>query len=299
MTPMVHILLPVHDRRAITEKFIDCLVAQTYTKYHLILIDDGSKDGTDEMVRSKIRNLTILKGKGSWWWAGGLQRGIDWLKENCFDDETAIVLIINDDVTFRPDYLERAVKFIGNRTGFLLLSKFSSDSGNTVSETGVIADLRRLTFRTAGPGEEGNCLSTRGLFVRLLDVKTIGNFYPRLLPHYLSDYEYTIRAKNRGFSCETSDSVFLDPNLDATGFRQFKDVGFLTFLRRYFSIKSAANPISWSVFVILAAPKLWVVPNLIRVWFRCLRTLAKHLLIAMVNVARQLFVISKNDHRNQ
>ena len=104
MNEKVFILLPVHNRRAITEKFVDCLAAQTYSNYHLILIDDGSTDGTSEMVRGKIGNLTVLTGKGDWWWAGSLQQGVDWLKDKTLCDDD-IVLMVNDDVEIFPDFI--------------------------------------------------------------------------------------------------------------------------------------------------------------------------------------------------
>ena len=61
-TSKIYILLPVHNRRDQTKTFIDCLTAQTYQNYHLILIDDGSTDGTAEMVQSKIPLAIIIKG---------------------------------------------------------------------------------------------------------------------------------------------------------------------------------------------------------------------------------------------
>ncbi|MEO8935379.1 MAG: glycosyltransferase, partial [Burkholderiaceae bacterium] len=69
----IYILLPVHSRRALTERFIRCLQAQTYTDFHVVLIDDGSTDGTAEMVAALLPGrLTILTGTGDWWWGGSL-----------------------------------------------------------------------------------------------------------------------------------------------------------------------------------------------------------------------------------
>ena len=64
MKPCIYILLPVHNRREITRDFIDCLVTQTCQNYHLVLIDDGSTDGTDQMVRERVENLTVIRGNG-------------------------------------------------------------------------------------------------------------------------------------------------------------------------------------------------------------------------------------------
>lgn len=264
MSSKVYILLPVHNRRWITEKFVDCLVAQSYSNYHLILIDDGSTDGTSEMVKAKIANLTILKGVGNWWWAGSLQQGIDWLKQNRVEDGE-IVLFMNDDVTFAPGFLQNGVRLLDHIVGMLLPQALSEKTGS-VEESGVEADLIKLTFKTAAAPERINCLPTRGLFMRMSVLRRVGDFYPKLLPHYLSDYEYTIRAFRLGVPLTTSPNLIITFDEDATGYRALDGQSFIDFLKKYFSIKSASNPIYWSTFVLLATPKLYIPWNLFKVW---------------------------------
>lgn len=281
MSDEFYILLPVHNRKEITRVFVQCLKAQSYSRYHLVLIDDGSTDGTAEMVREYIPSLTVLRGKGDWWWAGSLQKGIEWLRGREVGD-SAIILFVNDDVTFGSDYLASAGSVMNNRSGLLLLSKFSCDGGNVIGESGVVADFRQLTFKVSSAEKEVNCLSTRGLFIRFGDLNCIGDFRPFLLPHYLSDYEYTIRAVRKGMRCETSDLVFLCSNPETTGYhRNFKERGFFRFLKKYFSIKSAGNPVYWSVFVILSAPAPRVVPNLAKIWLRSIREINRRLFFSL------------------
>ena len=279
MMPKIYILLPVHNRRDITERFIDCLVAQTYTNYHLVLIDDGSIDNTDEMVKSKVSNLTVLKGKGDWWWAGSLQRGLEWFKDNQVNDN-ALILFINDDVCFLPDYLEQACQVMANKKGVLVLSRFRSIDNERIVETGVCADLHNLSFKVAEAGEKINCLSTRGLFAYWKDIFAIGDFHPTLLPHYLSDYEYTIRAHNKGFGCETSAYILIEPNDETTGYHKINEEHFVGFIKKYFSKKNAGNPIYWTTFVFITSEFLWVVPNLIRVWVIAVKTIFNFFLIS-------------------
>jgi GT2 family glycosyltransferase len=287
MTPEIYILLPVHNRKHLTREFVDCLGRQTFRNYHLVMIDDGSSDGTEEMVLQRMPDAVVLKGGGRLWWAGSLQKGIDWLGENGIAD-SAIILFINDDVSIGHDYLANAVAHFGSRSGVLLLSKFSCGDVQDTQETGVIADMRRLTFKVAGPGEAANCLSTKGLFIRFGDVKKVGNFHPRLLPHYLSDYEYTIRAHRKGMFLETIDSVYLCPNVGTTGHHNFANLGFAQFMGKYFSIKSAANPIYWTTFVLLASPRLWLLQNLARVWYRAASAMTKQLGVSRNDQERRL-----------
>lgn len=274
--PKIYILLPVHNRKAITERFIDCLAAQNYTNYHLVLIDDGSADGTDEMVKSRIGNLTVLKGKGDWWWAGSLQQGIDWLKNQNLSNDL-LVLFINDDVCFSPNYLEQACRVMANKNGVLMLSQFLSPENNKIRESGVCADLKKLTFKVADSSEKVNCLSTRGLFIHWEDIKIIGDFYPKLLPHYLSDYEYTIRANRKGLKCETSAQLLIEPDFDTTGYHTVNEKFFLNFLKKFFSKKSASNPIYLTSFILLTSPALSIPINLMRVWFGAGKSILKAL----------------------
>lgn len=264
MSAKIHILLPVHNRRAITEKFIDCLVAQSYSNYHLILIDDGSTDGTEQMVRARIENLTVIKGKGNWWWAGSLQQGVDWLKRNKVEDKD-IVVFMNDDVVFDADFLQIAIGLLDERDGMLLPQVLNQKTGQ-IEESGVCADLKKLSFVTAATPEQINCLPTRGLFMRMSALRKVGGFYPRLLPHYLSDYEFTIRAKKKGGGLLTSPKLLLSFDEETSGFRDFEGLSFSGFMRKYFSIKSAANPVYWSNFIFLASPKLYIPWNILRVW---------------------------------
>jgi GT2 family glycosyltransferase len=276
MNEKIYILLPAHNRREVTRRLIECLRDQTYQNYHLILIDDGSTDGTEEMVRSEISSLTVIKGNGNWWWAGSLQQGFEWLRENGVNSD-ALILLINDDVRFFPDYLERAVRVMADKKGVLVLSRFWSSDTGKMSETGVFADMRHLSFTIADSPERINCLTTRGLFVYWGDILSIGDFYPKLLPHYLSDYEYTMRAFRKGFKCETSPDLLIIPDENETGRRSFEDLGLIEFFKCFFSKKSVPNPIYWSTFVLLTSPWPWLVPNVIRVWITALIFILKQL----------------------
>ena len=275
MSQCVYIILPVHNRRVITEKFVDCLAAQSYSNYHLVLIDDGSTDGTSAMVDAKIGQLTIIRGQGDWWWAGSLQQGIDWLNKQGVNDRD-IVMFANDDIVFEADFLAIAVALLEDRGGMLLPQVFDEKVGAPV-ETGIAADINKLSFKVASSPEQINCLPTRGLFTRLETIQKIGGFYPRLLPHYLSDYEYTIRAGRRGVVLSTSSKLTIRFDDKATGFRSFDNLSLVDFIKRYFSIKSAANPIYWTTFILLTEPVMHALWHVLRIWLSTAKLIFKQL----------------------
>lgn len=270
--PKFYILLPVHNRKEITRRFVESLVQQSFTDYQLVLIDDGSIDGTAEMVEGYIPMVTVLRGTGSWFWAGSLQQGLNWLKTKQVDSDS-IILFINDDVSFAFDYLESAVKVMSNLKGVLMLSRHRSTESGEICETGVFADLKKLTFTISTSPDQINCLSTKGLFIHWTDVLKIGDFYPRILPHYLSDYEYTIRAHLKGFKCSTSSKLLIEPNFETTGYHEIGDKGLGIFLKKYFSKKSSSNPIYWTTFIFLTVKPRWIIPNFLRIWFGACRAI--------------------------
>jgi GT2 family glycosyltransferase len=270
MTETIYILLPVHNRREVTRCFVASLKAQTYCHFHLILIDDGSTDGTDEMVREQICNLTIIKGRGDWWWAGALQQGYNWLKSK-HPASNDIALIINDDTDFSSEFLGTAVQILAKHDSTLLLAQGFSRRDGRLLDSGVNVDWRKFWIENASSPELVNCLSTRGLFLRVSDFFRIGGFHPRLLPHYTSDYEFTMRANRKGMKLITDRSLRLWVDEEMTGCLHIDEMPFLLALKTLFAKKTAINPVTMTWFVVLSCPRRWIAINIIRIWLDALK----------------------------
>jgi GT2 family glycosyltransferase len=274
MNNYIYIFLPVHNRKNVTYRFISCLKSQTYENYHLLLIDDGSSDGTAEMVSRHIARLTVLKGIGEWWWTGSLQQGCNWLKERNVSPSD-MVLIINDDTEFDPDFLKTAVSLLDRNSRTLILAQYYNRESQKAVETGITADWRKLTFEIARSPERINCLSTRGLFLRAGDLFETGCFYPRLLPHYASDYEFTMRALRKGMRLITDPTLKLWYDRKKTGYRHFGNDPFWVSVKKLFSIKAVANPFVLTVFIALSCPWRFKLISWLRVWKRTASQIVK------------------------
>jgi GT2 family glycosyltransferase len=233
----IYILLPVHNRRKVTQYFIDCLKAQTLQNYHLILIDDGSTDGTAEMVQQEIESLTVIRGNGDWWWAGSLQ-----------------------------NFIETGFKLLKNQKKTLLASKCYSQQTRKLIDAGVNLDWQHKKIEITLKQDQINCFSTKGLFLRWEDFLEIGGFYPHLLPHHAADYEFTTRAFRKGMKPMLDDRLKLWSNELTTGYYSLQSEHGWVSLRKLFSKKSALNPITLTIFVALSCPWRWKFKNWISIW---------------------------------
>lgn len=281
MPEKVYIFLPVHNRCQITRRFIESLAYQEYKNCHVVLIDDGSTDGTEEMIRSLIGNLTVIKGEGDWWWAGSLHQGYLWLKEHRPADDD-VVLIANDDTEMEKDYLATAVLILRDNPGSLLVSRCYDRLTKKLVDPGTYhMDFSNLAFTTVDGAGEINCSSTRGLFLRVSDMLAIGGFYPKLLPHYLSDIEYTYRAHKKGYKLLSDARLIVHLDEEATGYHghEYNTSSRLKTIKRYFSKKSSENPVYWTIFVLICCPWKYKAGNIIRTWKTSLISLA-HLVVS-------------------
>ena len=270
----IYVLAPVHNRRAITERFARCLAAQTDQAFHLVLVDDGSTDGTAEGVLSILPGTTVIRGKGHWWWAGSLEQARRWLIHQP-SEAGQLVLIANDDTTFEPDFLAAGRVAMGNEARALVLAQAYSAETGELASIGVAVDWNRLTFKGADDPTRIDCFSTRGLFLRREAFLALGGFHTVLLPHYLSDYEFTMRAARKGYALHSDPRVRLVMDEKSTGIRERNLASPIAYLRDSLTIKATRNPIYWSTFVLLAAPPRRKAPSLLRVWWRFLRGLVK------------------------
>jgi len=284
--PKLYVILPVHNRKDTTAKFVQCLLEQTYKNYHLILVDDGSTDGTADLVRERVDALTILRGDGNLWWAGALTEAYRHLSKIEAANKD-IVLIANDDTTFDDDYFESVVCDGDLKPGALIVSpghRISSEDRTYYrpqTELGFRVDWPSLRVYPVGLGEEIDATTTRGLYMLYPTYRSLGPLHPRLLPHYLSDLEYTIRAKRRGLKLIPSTSSHLYVDRSSTGSHRDDSRTLKEFLFNHLLAKKTTyNAFYWGNFVLLAAPWRYKLGACRTVYARFFRKLARFLVDA-------------------
>ena len=57
----IHVVVPVFNRKALIPRFLECMRNQTFKNFEVIVVDDGSTDGTAELVAEHFREVQLLR----------------------------------------------------------------------------------------------------------------------------------------------------------------------------------------------------------------------------------------------
>lgn len=119
----VEIVTPVHNRRDLTLQCLKSLsrVDRTGLDIHIIVVDDGSTDGTADAVRENFPEVELVEGSGDLWYTAGTNLGV----KTALKYDPDYVLCINDDSIFDEkclrELIECAEKYPRSVVGGLLL----------------------------------------------------------------------------------------------------------------------------------------------------------------------------------
>ncbi len=252
---MIFIVTAVHNRRERTSAYLTDLLAQTDQDYRLVLVDDGSTDGTAEMVRERMPGAIILEGNGNLFWAGGLHKAYQYLKKGMLSKED-LVFISNDDIHLPENFLETGRQLVTEHPHNLISAvRFVPERPERTRNAVFLRDPVTAKSRRCAPGEPGNLTSTRALFMTAEAYLNIGGMHPFLIPHYCSDDEYTLRAARKGYSSISAENLAFTGD-DSTFTVKMKSGEKKKSLAEHFRKNSSTNPFYRMNYILLVTPPL-------------------------------------------
>jgi glycosyltransferase involved in cell wall biosynthesis len=122
---LISIILPTYNRKASISEALESIYAQSYRNYEIIVIDDGSTDGTSISISSmhpNVRLLTLSKNKGA---ANARNKGIDVANGD-------VLAFLDSDDLWAPDYLLSQISYLQSNTdaSAVFSSHSKSDENN-------------------------------------------------------------------------------------------------------------------------------------------------------------------------
>jgi GT2 family glycosyltransferase len=99
----VEIVAAVHNRKSITLQCLRSLerIDRTGLDVHVVIVDDGSTDGTSEAVREQFPTIELVAGNGDLWYTEGTNTGA----RAALNHDPDYLLLINDDSVFDRRFL--------------------------------------------------------------------------------------------------------------------------------------------------------------------------------------------------
>jgi GT2 family glycosyltransferase len=208
---MIFICIPIHDKKEYTRECLESIRKQTYPRRRVIVCDDGSTDGSSDLISRFFPEVVLLKGDGNLWWAGAMNAAVSRAMETAADGD--FVYSLNNDTVLYPDTLanlaDSAERFPGSIIGTVNL--FSDDSGRIepsafrLTARGFLRGTYRRLDRWGEPlnGRDGvveaDSLNGKGALIPVSVFREVGLYRSELLPHYHADTEFVIRAKRSGY----------------------------------------------------------------------------------------------------
>ena len=251
-TTLIYIIIPVHNRKNFTRDCLLSLRKQTFKKYSTIVVDDGSSDGTIEMIKKNFPEVVLLRGDGNLWWTGAINIGVKYVLENATPEDH--ILTLNDDSVVNSDYLETLIECAFKNPKSLVGSiALNDEEAGIVEDGGVKINWSTAKFNFLSRGLEYKVIMNRGPFIIPVDVlsgrgtlipvkvfQNIGLYDSINLPHYGADYEFSYRAKRKGYnlfvnykSVVMNKVCSIDIKIEGQLFK------FIEFFKKFFSKRSA------------------------------------------------------------
>ena len=201
----VFCVIPVHNRREITRQCVEYLSEQDYPALHIVIVDDGSTDGTEEyLAQCDLPNITVLKGDGNLWWGGAMRMGMGFVAGLAHD--TDYLLMLNDDVRIEANFISSLVSVSVAFGDAVVGAEQRDEATGELLEYGYRIDFWGMRLIPLDNDENArvDALSGRGVLFPYRAIVHAGRLNTKLFPHYLADLEYTSRVREKGWELKVS-----------------------------------------------------------------------------------------------
>ncbi|WP_158280820.1 glycosyltransferase family 2 protein [Pararcticibacter amylolyticus] len=280
----ITIIIPVYNRIEVTKQGLTYISRSVdyYNKQasspeyniQIVMVDDGSTDGTAELIKKAYPYIHVVESEGDLWWTGAVNLGINYSLQH-FENLKAVILQ-NDDVMLEEDWLHVLIKTASKHPGCLIGCATSvPDSRDLINYGGRdinawFAKEKRINYKVPrlnfqkGYVTDSFDLYGRGLYIPVEVFHKTGLFDQKRFKHR-GDLDIPLRAKKEGyhllvsydaivyelpqhsFSLDSQEHLTLkDIYRSLTDFRSSNNIGFIY----HYSLIATRSPLQFIIFFI-------------------------------------------------
>ncbi|HWA33082.1 MAG TPA: glycosyltransferase family 2 protein, partial [Cyclobacteriaceae bacterium] len=265
----VAVVIPVFNRKEFTRDCLISLAHQTRPADYIVIVDDGSTDGTQEMIRNEFPETIIIEGDGNLFWTAAINLGI----RRALNMGVDYVLTLNNDTVASSAFIENMLAATTNDNHALIgaldvdmKTKKPYYGGEYFDwKTGKSTYLLDVLPAAAQRGlHEVSLFPGRGLLIPRKVFDAIGLFEQKKLPHYMADYDFTLMAKRYGFRMYCNyDAVLYTYPSEGGDHKLRKRKSLKNYFDHLFGIKGGGNLRNFTIYTFRNCPSREILPALL------------------------------------
>jgi GT2 family glycosyltransferase len=225
-TPIVSIVIPVYNRYEYTRVCLESLERLTYANREVLVVDNGSSDGTEEKVKAEFPWARVIRSPTNLGYAGGCNLGIR------RSSGKYVLLLNNDTWIVSPDLLDVLV-------GILETNARVGAAGPRLVE---YDDPDKIVFDGQTDAYGGLDITGAVVFLRREALRQVGLFDESFFTYY-EDRDLFARLKTAGWSLQHSRLVRVAHKgsvtavLESPSYYYWHNRNFLVYMRRHGTLR--------------------------------------------------------------
>jgi GT2 family glycosyltransferase len=222
-------IIPTFNRRQFLKRLVKQLLDQSDNRFNLkiVVVVDGSNDGTIEMLRNLSNCLIVIEGDGTWWYTRSMNEGFRYAVKYLSPD---YILTLNDDILIAENYLSEIQNLTDKNEKNSIFGSVGFSIGNNPKivtsgnswknkflglYSNHIEFLKNINPKSVSGIHNSITLPGRGMLIPLNILKNL-NYFDSKFKQYHSDSDFTLRAIKANYSVKISWDAKILVNLNET-----------------------------------------------------------------------------------
>ena len=269
------VVIPVHGGLPLTVQCLDSLRECDPLPVMVVVVDDGSPDGTAVHLATHYPDVHVVRGDGNLWWGGAINAGCTYAMER---GARILILLNNDDVVLSPNLLTELVRLLEERGGCVSATALRETStGRIIFTSGGVLDWRRggtalrhagVVFQEDDSVSECDWLPGMALAFAAETFRVLGGIHSKAFPQSRGDADFTLRARSRGYPCSVSTKCWVVNDPTQVPFVFDRRLSLADFFRGLVVRNSSYQLRTTLLFFVRHCPTRWLIPSLVSLYAR-------------------------------
>jgi len=267
----VALIVPVYNSKEHIKDLLESLKQISYPYYVVIVIDDGSTDGTKKMIGQEYSEVILLEGDGNLWSSGAINMGIAKAIEMGFK----YALIIDNDIVVNRQFVSTLVNTAEENPGSIIVPKVYQYHNPKMLEAAGY-HTRKLGLETLPTGEgeidKGQydyqrdipCAMTM-MLINTAFFQDLGMFDAENLPLYGADMDFTLRAYKKGYRIVYEPKSMLWHKRHSSARKEIPEITSLLLRLKYLTLNPKSS-LCWHTYKTMTFrhyPKYFILPRIV------------------------------------